>query len=124
MTYSASIWKKVHDLVAPLSPEERLELIQAIAALTPVPQDGELDDRRSQLAEEQTAWYAKPASERVPYRGQFVAVRGGEVVDHDPDQRELYVRVRAQFGHSPVLIVPAEWTEPPTYTIRSPRLEQ
>ncbi len=75
------------------------------------------------LAQEQAAWYALEARVRQRYAGEYVAVRGGQVVDHDADQRALYLRVRARFGHSPVLIVHADWSEPPVYTIHSPHLE-
>jgi len=76
------------------------------------------------LAQEQAVWYAQEPRVRQRYAGEYVAVQeGGRVVDHDPDQRTLYLRVRARFGHSPVLIVHADWSEPPVYTIYSPHLE-
>jgi hypothetical protein len=118
-----SVLEKVRDLVASLSTEERLDLIRDIAAMeTPVDQPTQ-EQHHNHLAAEQAAWGAKPLEERKVYRGEFVAVREGQVVDHDVDQRALYLRVRARFGHTPVLIVPAEWTEPPVYTIHSPHLE-
>lgn len=76
------------------------------------------------LAQEQAAWYAQEPHVRQRYAGEYVAVQeGGRVADHDPDQRTLYLRVRARFGHRAVLIVHADWSEPPVYTIHSPRLE-
>ena len=38
------------------------------------------------------------------YRGEYVAVHHGQVVDHDPQVRELSRRIRARFGKTPVLI--------------------
>jgi len=122
------ILDKICHLVIPLSAEERLTLIQAIADMEPKPA-AESDilppvQRHNQLAAEQAAWYAQPPGERARYHGEFVAVQEGQVVDHDPNQRALYLRVRARFGHNPVLIVHADWDEPPVYTIHSPRLER
>ena len=50
------------------------------------------------------------------YRGGFVAMRQGEVVDHDPDLARLEHRVRADFGLLPVLIAPL--LPPPPREIR------
>ncbi len=121
-----TILDKIRYLATPLNATERLALIQTIANMEPaveiaVPPPTQ---RRSQLASEQAAWYARPPDKRARYRGKFVAVHDGQVVDHDPDQRALYLRVRARFGHTPILIVRANWDEPPVYTIHSPRLER
>jgi len=120
----STVLEQVCDLVSPLNAEQRLTLIQAITVMEPA-QVGSLSsvERQRQLAAEQSAWYARPPAERHRFRGEFVAVRDGQVFDHDPDQRLLYLRVRDRFGHSRVLIIPADWTEPPVYTIHSPRLE-
>jgi hypothetical protein len=97
---------------------ERLALIQTIADMPAVESDvAPSTQRRSQLVAEQAAWYARPPGERARYRGKFVAVRDGQVVDDDPDQRTLYLRVRARFGHTPVLIIRADWDEAPVYTM-------
>ena len=45
-------------------------------------------------------------------------------MDHDADQRTLYLRVRARFGRQPVLIVKADWNVMPDFTLHSPRLER
>ena len=123
---TTAILDKIRSLATPLNATERLALIQTIADMEPaveiaVPPSAQ---RHSQLASEQAAWYARPPDERARYRGKFVAVHDGQVVDHDPDQRALYLRVRARFGHTPVLIVWADWDGPPVYTIHSPRLER
>ena len=125
MESNANVLDEIRSLVAPLSAEERLVVIRTIAIMEPRDKASAVSpaERRSQLAIEQATWYARPHSERQRYHGEFVAVRDGQVVDHDPDQRSLYLRVRAHFGHTPVLIVHADWTEPPVYTIHGPRLE-
>ena len=120
-----SVLQKIRSLIAPLNAAERMAVIQAIAAMEPGVARGDTSsaERRKQLAAEQASWYARPLAERQRYRGEFVAVTDGQVVDHDPDQRSLYLRVRQRFGHRPVLIVRADWTEPPVYTIHSPYRE-
>ncbi len=123
---ATTILDKIRSLATPLNATERLALIQTIADMAPavendVPPSAQ---RRRQLASEQAAWYARPPDERARYHGKFVAVHDGQVVDHDPDQRALYLRVRAHFGRTPVLIVRADWDKPPVYTIYSPRLER
>jgi hypothetical protein len=115
---------QVRQLAAPLTSAERLALIQAIAALgssdpplaPPTSADG--------LSAEQEAWFARTTAERRQYAGQYVAVKGGRIVDHDPEQRALYLRIRKQFGAEPVLIVNADWDAPPTLDLRSPHLER
>lgn len=74
-------------------------------------------DYHARLVKEELAWYGTDMQERTRYQGQFVAVHDGEVVDCDTDQRALYVRIRERFGQIPILIVPGEQTEPPTYTL-------
>ncbi|MCS6844322.1 MAG: hypothetical protein NZ528_08380 [Caldilineales bacterium] len=74
------------------------------------------------LEAEQAAWFARPCVERQQYAGHFVAVRGGQVVDHDPSQRALYLRVHARFGREPVLIVNADWDAEPMFNLAVSRL--
>jgi hypothetical protein len=38
------------------------------------------------------------------YRGQYVAVHGGEVVDSGPDQVEVALRVYRKFGYVPIYV--------------------
>jgi hypothetical protein len=78
--------------------------------------------RERQIAAESRAWYALPAEVRQRYAGMFVAVRQGQVIDTDPDQRALHLRVRQKLGHTPVMITAGGDHPMLTYTIHSPRL--
>ena len=121
----STIFKQIRTLVLLLSAEQRLELIQDIASLEPLEGDLQETSRRNeQIGTEQASWYAPPAAKRERYNNQFVAVKNGQVVDHDADQRALYLRVRRHFGSAPVAILWAGWSEPPLFDIRSPRLER
>jgi hypothetical protein len=121
-----TIIEQVRTLAAPLSNAERLALIRAIASLEAPEREAaphwEADSQT--LDAEQEAWFARPHAERQQYAGEYVAVQGGKVVDHDPDQRALYLRVRAQFGRHRVLIIKADWDVPPVFTIHGPHLER
>jgi hypothetical protein len=114
-----SVIERVRELAASLSAADRLALIRAIASI----ESAESAEAGSALAREQEAWFARPAAERQQYAGRYAAVRDGRVVDDDPDQRALYLRVRAKYGRTPVLIVRGDWDRPPVYTIHSPRRE-
>lgn len=117
--------EQVRRLAMPLSSSERLALIRAIASLGPT-EPGRSADASSGggvLAAEQEAWFARPHAERNRYAGEYVAVHEGKVVDHDPNQRAIYLRARSYYGNQPVLIVKADWDTEPEFTIRSPQLE-
>lgn len=122
----STIFTQIRTLVQPLSAEQRLQLIQDIAAMK---QGGEAavretPSRAEQLAVEEDYWYGLPEEMRARYANRYVAIQNRQVVDHDVDQRALYLRVRRRFGSDPVAIVQAGWQEPPVYEIRSPRLER
>jgi len=116
-----TVIERVRELAVSLSAADRLALIRAIASLESAGSSVEEDG--SALAREQEAWFARPAADRRRYAGRYAAVYGEEVVDDDPDQRTLYLRVRAKYGRTPVLIVRGDWDQPPAYTIHSPRRE-
>ena len=121
-----TVIEQVRTLAAPLSNAERLALIRAIASLeTPEREAAPRGDADGQaLDAEQEAWFARPSAERQRYAGEYVALQDGQVVDHDPYQRALYLRVRAQFGRRRMLIIKADWDAPPVFTIHSPQLER
>ena len=61
--------------------------------------------REKRIRAEAKAWYALPTETRNQYRGFFVAVYNGEIVESDPNQRTLYLRAKERFGREPVLLV-------------------
>ena len=121
----STIFTQIRTLVQPLSAEQRLQLIQDIAAMQPGgTADREAPSRAEQLAVEEDYWYGLPEDMRARYANRYVAIKNRQVADHDVDQRALYLRVRRRFGSDPVAIVQAGWQEPPVYEICSPRLER
>ena len=121
-----SVLNQVQSLVAQLSPKERQEVIQAIASIKPAKEAAlnSLSSRQRQLFTEQEAWFAQPTEEKLRYQGEFVAVRDGSVVDHDPSQRSLYLRVRERFGQQPIPILPASQSALREFSFHSVRQER
>ncbi len=112
MALSTGLLTKLEDMVAPLSNSERLALIQAI-----ITSKNGAGKERSQLEIEQESWFARRASDKENFSGEFVAVHDGKVLDHDADRRALILRTRQSFPDTKMLIVHADWNETPTYTI-------
>ncbi|MBM4034281.1 MAG: hypothetical protein FJ291_21250 [Planctomycetes bacterium] len=64
------------------------------------------------LAREEAAFRRKLPLLLRRYAGQFVAIRGGRLVGHGPDDRALALRMYRQFGSDVLLIARVE--ESPT----------
>ena len=70
---------------------------------------------------EETAFHRLHPVLRQQYAGQYVAIYGGECVDHDPDQVALFLRMRERHPHEFVWIAPVRQTPEEIYQMRSPR---
>jgi len=79
-----------------------------------------LEKACQKLEREQAWWSALPLHEREAYEGEFVAIHNQELVDHDKDKAALHHRIRARYGDTAILIMPAEG--PRTIRIYSPKL--
>ncbi len=124
MLAAIAIFEQILPLVRRLDAEERLALIRSIALIdeTPFPVEETLDEHSQQMLAEQEAWFARPKYERERYRGQFVAIRDGNVIDHDLAQNALLLRVRTKFGEAPIPILSGDWDTTPEYVFHSPSL--
>jgi hypothetical protein len=70
-------------------------------------------DRRKISAESQV-YRRRHAELKAQYQGRYIAMHGGQVVDHDSDVTALRERVRQRFGRRPVMITLVEAVaEPP-----------
>ncbi len=80
--------------------------------------------RQEKIRTEAQAFEQQRASLLRQYRGEYVAIHEGRVIDHDPDLRTLHLRVFARWGHTPVLL--KKVTEEPERELvfRSPRFER
>jgi hypothetical protein len=82
------------------------------------------EQRHHYLMAEMDLFRVNHADLRRQYEGRYIALRDGQVLDHDPDGNQLYTRVREKLGDVPVLIV--EVTDQPEqlFTRLSQRVAQ
>jgi hypothetical protein len=62
------------------------------------------ETQRAKLDREIAAFMAMHAELRLTHLGEWVAIHNRQLVDHDQERAALYRRVRARYGHTPVLI--------------------
>lgn len=74
------------------------------------------------LARETEAFRAMHDQLLKEYAGQYVAIHQGQLVDHDPDQFALYLRMDKLYPDEILLIKQVSPVVDEVYTIRSPRL--
>jgi len=96
-------------------------LIQYLKGISHEESDEERLDH-AMRREEKAYWLLYPKL-REKYLGKYVAIHQEELVDHDEDQLELYLRIREKYGKEFVMITPVnEKAQEEVYTFRSPRL--
>lgn len=66
----------------------------------------ELDRRK--ISEESEIYRQRHAELSAQYLGQYIAMRKGQVVDHDTDFQTLRQRIRQRFERMPVMITLVE----------------
>ena len=66
----------------------------------------ELDRRK--ISEENQIYHQRHAELKAEYQGQYIAMRNGQVVDHDTGFQTLRRRIRQRFGRTPVMITLVE----------------
>ncbi len=91
------------------------------ARQTAVAQDDPTTGTATAVAREEAAFYRLHADLWQKYPGEYVAVYNEELVDHDPDQVALYLRVKARYPGQFVWIAPVRETAVEEYVMRSPR---
>lgn len=80
--------------------------------------------RREKIRAESEAFERQLTLLLTRYRGEYVAVHEGQVIDHDPDLRTLHLRVFAQLGHTPVLLRKVTEETEQELVFRSPRFQR
>jgi hypothetical protein len=81
-----------------------------------------VDPRRPAMLREVEAYHRLHPELLVKYRGKFVAIHQGQLLDHDPDPVALLKRTSAGWPNQVVLIRKVESTPETTLVMRSPRL--
>ncbi|MBI5563332.1 MAG: ribbon-helix-helix protein, CopG family [Chloroflexi bacterium] len=74
------------------------------------------------LQRESAAFQAMHSDLLLNYAGEFVAVYGGQVIDHDVNQLALVLRIEDHYRDAPVLIKQVTPEIDEVYHVRSPRL--
>jgi hypothetical protein len=74
------------------------------------------------MAREIAAYEAMHPTLMTAHANEYVAIFGGELVDHDPDQTALLRRIDARFPDDVVLLKRVRPLPEPELRIRSPRL--
>ena len=81
-----------------------------------------IDDRgKAAMDREEAAYRRLHPSLLEKYPDQYVAIYDGELVDHDSDQVELYLRVKLRYSNKFIWIAPVRPESEETYITRSPR---
>lgn len=81
-----------------------------------------IDPRREGMLREIEAYRAMHAELLPTYRGQYVAIQDGKLVDHDPDPVALLGRINRDFPGQTVLRRKVEETADVALHFRSPRI--
>ena len=79
------------------------------------------DMQAAAIDQEQRAFESQHNELLEQYRGRYIAMIGGQVVDDDLDRMALRRRIRQQYDDSPVLITSVEEEPTQTVRVRSPR---
>ncbi|NKQ35850.1 MAG: hypothetical protein HF973_09575 [Chloroflexi bacterium] len=80
------------------------------------------DAKQTAVDREEAAWLRLHPWLWEHYPGQYVAIYGGELIDHDNDQITLYERIRKRYPNEFVWIAQVKAAPLEEYVIRSPRL--
>lgn len=79
--------------------------------------------RQKKIDRERQFYEANHAALLDEYAEKFIAIHNGAVVGADEDGRVLSRQMRQQFGRTPIAIIQVqENPEPPTFTVRRPRV--
>ncbi|MDJ0756604.1 MAG: hypothetical protein QNJ45_23925 [Ardenticatenaceae bacterium] len=81
-----------------------------------------LDEAEKRMDREEAAFAAQLSNLRQMYLNEFVAIFGGEVVDHDPDEGALLQRIDIRYPNQIVLLKQVIAQPRPIFQMRSPRL--
>ena len=81
-------------------------------------------EQRRNIEIEQRIYEKQHQQILTEYRGKYIAMYHGKIVDSDIDGASLSQRIRACYGNATVLITPVLEEPMQTITVRGPRLEQ
>ena len=80
------------------------------------------EEEEQKMQQEIAAYHDLHPALLQTFPGQYVAVHGGEVVEHDHEQLALYLRIRQHYPGEVVLIRQVRPEAEKTWTMRVPKL--
>ncbi len=81
------------------------------------------DEAQQKMQQEIAAYHDMHAHLLANHKGHYVAIHQGELIDHDVEQYELYLRIRERYPDEVVLIRQVRTEAEPTWIIRTPRFD-
>ena len=127
LTLSTNISERVQKF-AQQHDEELIAVVERI--LDEVLPESFEDAAESDVAEpdpadrEMAAYIALHPQLKEEFFGQYVAIYGGKLIDHDTDRRALYMRMMAQYPDEFVWLSKVEEEPIRTLVFRSPRFDR
>lgn len=81
------------------------------------------EERHAQLMAEMDHFRAKHSELLNKFKGEYIGMHNGEVLDHDVEGGALHKRLRQKHGSLPILIVQVTESPEQEFTVRNPKLE-
>jgi len=81
------------------------------------------EERHAQLMAEMDRFRAKHNELLTKFKGEYIGMHNGEVLDHDVEGGALHKRLRQKHGSLPILIVQVTESPEQEFTVRNPKLE-
>jgi predicted transcriptional regulator len=120
LTIPDDVYRQAQELARHLRQPVETVLVEALRDAFPLLWP--VHPQRTQMQREEAAFDAMREALLATYPGQFVAIRNGQVVDHDAQELDLLQRVRMHHPDQLVLVREVTPTPPPPLQFRSPRL--
>ena len=122
-----AIWQRASHLAQQQQQAVADVLVEWLAETLPAPANGEAapadDSIDAAVAREMQTYIALHPQIKAQYRGAYVAILDGKLIDHDADYDALFDRIDARYPDTFVWLTQVEDEPIKTLVIRSPRME-
>jgi predicted transcriptional regulator len=122
-----AIWRRASHLAQQQDQAVADVLVEWLAETLPAPANGEAASANAGaddvVTREMQAYIALHPQIKAQYRGSYVAILDGKLVDHDADYAALFDRIDARYPDTFVWLTRVEDEPIKTVVFRSPRME-
>jgi hypothetical protein len=122
-----AIWQRASHLAQQQQQAVADVLVEWLAETLPAPANGEAapagDSIDAAVAREMQTYIALHPQIKAQYRGAYVAILDGKLIDHDADYDALFDRIDARYPDIFVWLTQVEDEPIKTLVFRSPRIE-